>query len=56
MSMISNSLARTPLRSRRFGGPAFARARAFLVLIWEAFAEGQQMSRLAHKRYPFAEW
>ena len=56
MSAISNSLTRATPRSRRFGGPAFARARALLILVWEAFAEGQEMSRAAHKRYPFAEW
>lgn len=56
MSMISDSVARAQPRSRRFPGPAFARARALLILICEAFAEGQEMSRAAHKRYPFAEW
>ena len=56
MSMISDSAVRAPLRSRRWPGPAFARARALFILIYEAFAEGQEMSRAAHKRYPFAEW
>ena len=56
MSTVSNTLTGTQLRSRRFGGPAGARARAFLILLWEAFGEGREMSRAAHKRYPFAEW
>ena len=56
MATISNTLTSAPARARRFGGPAFARARAFLILLWEAFAEGHEMSRAAHKRYPFAEW
>ena len=54
---FTQSSAQTSMPSaRRWPGPVFARARVFLVLIWEAFAEGQEMSRLAHKRYPFAEW
>ena len=56
MSMISDSVARAPGRSRRWPGPAFARSRALLILIWEAFVEGQKMSRAAYRRYPFAEW
>ena len=56
MTMLSNSVARTQFRSRRWPGPAFARTRAFLVLIFEAFAEGQELERAAHRRYPFAEW
>jgi hypothetical protein len=56
MTMLSNSVARTQLRSRRWPGPAFARTRALLVLIFEAFAEGQELARAAHRRYPFAEW
>ena len=54
---FTQTSAQTSMPSaRRWPGPVFARARVFLVLIWEAFAEGQEMSRLAHKRYPFAEW
>ena len=56
MTTLSNSLSRTHVRSRRSLGPAFARARALLVLIFEAFAEGQELERAAHRRYPFAEW
>lgn len=56
MSMMSHGVAQPQLRARRWRGPAFLRARALLVLIWESFVEGQQMSRAAHKRYPFAEW
>ena len=56
MSMISNTAARAQIRSRRWPGPIFARARALIVLTCQAFAEGQEMSRAAHRRYPFAEW
>ena len=56
MSAISNSLTRATPRSRRFGGPAFARARAILIVIWETFAESRELERAAHKRFPFAEW
>ncbi len=56
MTAISNTLAHASPRSRRWPGPAFVRAQAFLTLVWEAFAEGREMSRLAHRRYPFAEW
>jgi hypothetical protein len=56
MTMLSNSVTRAQLRSRRWPGPTFARARALFVLIFEAFAEGQELARAAHRRYPFAEW
>jgi hypothetical protein len=56
MTTFSNSLSRTNFRLRRSPGPAFARTRALLVLIFEAFAEGQELARAAHRRYPFAEW
>jgi hypothetical protein len=56
MTALTNSLTRIQLHSRRWPGPAFARTRALLVLIFEAFAEGQELSRAAHRRYPFAEW
>jgi hypothetical protein len=56
MTMLSNSLTRVSVRSRRWPGPAFARTRALFILIFEAFAESQELARAAHRRYPFAEW
>ena len=35
--------------------PGFARLVSYLSSVIEAFSEAQEMARVAHKRYPFAE-
>jgi len=48
MTMLDS--ARVSLR------PRLARARAFLVLLAQAFAEARELEHAARKRHPFAEW
>ena len=55
-SARSNHVMRAPARWHFWPTHALARGFAFLSFTYEAFAEGQQMARDAHKCLPFAEW
>jgi len=35
--------------------PSFARVLFFIGVVFDVFAEAQEMARAAHKRYPFVE-
>ncbi len=56
MTVISSTVTHTQIHPRRKPGPVFARTRALVILLWQAFAEGRELARAAHRRYPFAEW
>ena len=52
----TNRLPRAPARWQIWLAHTLARGLAYFGMIFEAFGEGQQMARDAHKRFPFAEW
>lgn len=56
MTAMSKNDLHVWFHPRRKPGPAFARTRAFIILVWQALGESRDMARAAHRRFPFAEW
>jgi hypothetical protein len=46
---------RAPLMSHEWALPRLTRVVSFVGAVFDVFAEAQEMARVAHKRYPFAE-
>jgi hypothetical protein len=54
MTALTHPNAGVLVRARKVRG--LVGAIAFLRLVVDAMAEGQEMARAAHRRYPFIDW